>query len=195
MGKKILAVLAIGIVVLGAGFAKSVIEIQVSPFSAQKIMYRNTVEYNSQYGFGGKIGYSYNYNPYLYTGADVTYSNYNLYLYIGADVTYSNYKYAEKQNRYVVFGLMAKTGFILGFGGAFKTDFALKAGIDLRHWGNSSKLYPTLGLYLGAFYSLNEKIAVTAGADLNVAVQENINPVYNSVDVALVCNTGVRVSL
>jgi hypothetical protein len=90
---------------------------------------------------------------------------------------------------------MAKTGFILDFGGAFKTDFALKAGIDLRHWGNSAKLYPTVGLYLGAFYSLNEKIAVTAGADLNVAAQQNINPVYNSVDGALVCNTGVRVSL
>ena len=181
MSKKVLAVLTIAILVLAGVYASAhTVEVQVSPFSYQKILYRNTMQYDSQYGFGIRVGYSYNYDPNLY---------------VGADLSYSNFKYAEKQNRYLIIDLMAKTGFVLDFGSAFKTDFAIKAGVDLRKWGSNAKFYPTAALYVGGMYTINEKIDVTLGAELKVAGQQNINPVYNSVDIGALSYLGVRVSL
>ena len=184
MNKKTITVLAIGILVLGAAFAsgtsKSVVEVQISPFSVQKIMFRNTAEYDSKYGFGLRVGYLYNYEQYLYAGADLS---------------CSNYKYEKEQNRYLVLGLMGKIGFFLDFDGAFKTDFALKAGVDLRKWADTAKFYPTVAVYLGGQYAVNEKIAVTLGADFKAASQQNKNIAYNSLDLAINCYTGISINL
>ncbi len=184
MSRKVLAVMVIGILVLGAVFAsgtsKSAIEVQGSPYSFQKIRYKNTIEYESETGWGGKVGYLY----YCYPN-----------LYVGADLTYSNFRYAQKQNRYIVVGLMAKGGVLMDMSDSFKIDLALKAGADLRKWGSNTKFYPSFAAYAGAVYRLNEVIDITAGADLKLASQMNKNPVYSSVDTSVHCCFGARIGL
>lgn len=181
MSRKLLAVLVVGILVLGAVFAsKSILEVQVSPFSFQEILYSNNMKYGSKYGFGVKAGYVYVFYPRRY---------------VGVDLSYLNFKYAEKENRYLVLGLMGKIGTTIDMGEPLSFDFALKAGVDLRKWSSNAKFYPTLGLYTGLLYQINEKTGVSLGAEFKAAAQQSNNPAFNSIDLGVLGYLGVNISL
>ena len=179
MSKKLLTVLVVGILALCAVFASDhSIEVQVSPFSFQKIKLNVPAEYNSQYGWGAKVGY-----------------RYGTVAYAGADLSYSNYKYEGQDNRYIVWTLMAKGGALVEVCKAFKLDIAIGTGADLRVWGDVSRCYPTVGFYLGGLFNVNEKLGITTGADLRLTWQNNKVKAYSSRDFNVLCNLGVRVNL
>ena len=179
MSKKLLTVLVVGILALCAVFASDhSIEVQVSPFSFQKIKLNVPAEYNSQYGWGAKVGY-----------------RYGTVAYAGADLSYSNYKYEGQDNRYIVWTLMAKGGVFVDIAKSFKVDMAIGAGADLRVWGDLAKFYPTAGFYLGGLFNVSEKVGVTAGADLRFAWQDNKDSAYSSMDTDVICSLGARVNL
>ena len=181
MTKKVLAVLVVGILVLCAVFAsKTSVEVQVSPFSFQKIKLNTPAEYDSEYGWGAKVGYIYNVTPQVYAGVDFS---------------YSNFKIEKQDNRYLVWSLMAKGGVFVDIAKSFKVDMALQAGADLRVWGDLSKFYPTAGFYLGGLCSVSENLGLTAGADLRFAWQDNKDSAYSSMDTDVMLNVGVRVDL
>lgn len=179
MSKRILMVLVLGLLVLCSVFASNhSVEVQVSPFSFQKIKLNAPAEYDSQYGWGAKVGY-----------------RYGTVAYAGADLSYSNYKYEGQDNRYIVWTLMAKGGVLVDLSKVIKVDMSLGAGADLRIWGDTKKFYPMAGFYLGGLFCVSEKVGITAGADLRFTWQDNKDSAYSSMDTNVLCNLGARVNL
>ena len=157
------------------------IEISVSPppISYQLIVMRDKVHYSSTSGWSGKLGCSF----------DVGKIN------LGLIVQYSNFRYSEFSESYHVIGINAKLGFPKKLSEKISFDGNINVGIDIRSIYSTTRVYPSLGVYTGFALGVNEKLAITAGADIKLAIQPNITGYYNAIDCVVMGNIGLRITI
>jgi len=180
MKRRIITIILIIVFINICAFASSwTIDLGGSPYSYQLITMRSNVHYNSTYGGGGDLGFSFN------TGK----------INLGMAFQYSAYKYAEFTEPYRVFSLCAKIVFPKQISEKTSFDTTIKAGIDIRSIYSTSRVFPTLGLNTGFAFKISEKLALTTGIDLKITVQPSHIGYNNSIDFEAKGNLGLRVKL
>lgn len=156
------------------------ITIQALPFSYQLVRFNLPIEYSSQYGWGAKVGYGYNYSQVSS---------------IGADFSISDYKYSGVSEHYIVLSALAKAAFFFPADGKFHMTFDVGGGADLRILNSKAKFNPTAGLYFGFGYEVSRNVEISAGGDFRYSWQTNSDSYYNSDDFAILTNLGVKINL
>ncbi len=181
MRKIILSIILVCCVAMPLVFASGhSMTVQISPYSYQLVKYNLPVEYGSQYGWGAKAAYRYDYSPVSS---------------VGADLSFSDYKYSGVKERYIVLSTLAKAGFIVPATGKLNVTFDVGGGADLRILNSMTTFCPTAGLYLGFEYEAGRNVGIAAGADFRYSWQTNSDSFYNSDDFAVMTGLGVKVDL
>ena len=148
----ILLVLALSCVFAG----NSSVTVKASPYSYQYV--KKDAGYSSTYGFGFEAGYGYDFCKGLS---------------VGADIKFSDYRFDELSDGYHVISLMPYLGWTGNVGDKVSVTANLGTGMQERIIGDRHALFFAMNLYLGAGYKVTDKVALTAGADLGLAFQEN----------------------
>ena len=151
MIKKTIMVLALCIIMLSCAFAgKFSITGQVSPYSLQTITMESG-RHVSTYGFGANVGAGFNICDNLS---------------VGLDFNFDMFKYAEIDDSYLVFGFMAKAGYMFDFSQKVFGQAQIGLGLDIRKIGPNSQAAFGAEFYFGGGYRFSEKFNITAGLDL-----------------------------
>ncbi|MCR5731737.1 MAG: hypothetical protein K6G51_02190 [Sphaerochaetaceae bacterium] len=177
MNRKLLAIIAVCAIALSSTFASHSIGLQFSPYAVQRVSIDVPKEYVSNYGWDAKVGYRY-----LVDGKGS----------VGVDFNFSDYLYDG--DNYLVLNAIAKCGVVIP-SRIFFMDFDLGAGVGLRIYDSETKVYPTIATYLGFGCNVNKWLSLTAGAELNYAMQFHNTKAFNSTDIALLSRIGAMINL
>lgn len=178
MAKKLIVILAIGVVAVASVFASHSISATVTPYSFQRITYSPTDHIDSTYGWGGQAGYRYTFE--------------NL-IKIGADLSFISYKHSG-YSRYLVLSLIPKFGFNFQLSDKLFLDIESGIGVDYRIGEKVSGFYPIVKTGLVAGYAINDKVSVLCGADVSLTFQNNKSGSFNSRDFDVIPRLGVEIN-
>ncbi len=179
--KKILVTLSILVLLTSVvSAAGSNVELSFSPYSYQLIARRALINHQSRYGWGIKAG--------------ACLPDYGK-VKSGVDVLYSDFMYDEYSDNYRILSIIAKIGFSEDLTGKLALDLFLNGGVDIRSIYSNTQTSPSFGLSAVLAYKLNGALSIISSTDLRFSFQLSLFDVDDSIDLGILCNLGLRMSL
>ena len=162
--KRIIILALVAILAVSAVFAgQHIVTASASPYAKQYVKSSWDTNYDSHYGWGGKVGYRYFTGPVL----------------LGVDVVYEGYNYSEYHKNLANWQFLAKVGAkaILLENMDLNADFGCGVEIDVTNVINT---HFVMAGNVGLTYFVTPMVGITLGTDLSITWPQTKNSTYQA---------------
>jgi len=184
MNKKVLLLVLIMVAAVPSLFAAdNTVLVAGSPYAKQFVSTNVNTEYQSEYGFGAKLGYRYIDNG----------------VFLGTDVGYQNFKYYNKGSETVAY--LQNLQFLVKMGGKVRVAERISFNLDIGGGlnvgisrGANNYYNPMVAAGGTISFRLGNNLAAVAGLDASLEWAKSKDSVYKSTQVNLVPHLGAEIN-